>query len=640
MEVHQRRCHCQAAVRLGALLLWAYSPLVGQPVHVPAYAQHIDSLNQLARHYFSDSPVHAEQLAQQALQEARQHGYTRGIVHALRFKGGIALFRGDLPDALAHYDEAISHIQDRPAWQRDYASLLLNKGLVYQRAGNLGQALLHYLEADTLYSQTDAAGEHAKLLNNLAIVHRQLGQYEGAVRIYQKSLAVKEALRDTLGIANTYINLGLAYSYLKDYTPSVDYLRAAQDLLGHIGQEAEAQSVNLFLGTALYEMGHRKEAKAALEAVMSHGLPQGQVYEALSARLSLANLYLEEDDYAAAYQLLKAVEPELGITDFSALKSSFYRMKAYSLNGLGQYASAYQALLAHTAYLDTLQSEGRLKLAKEMEAKYRAKEQEHLIKAQDTRLQQNQRERRAYIGGLLLMILVLLLSYRLLRLHKKSNRLLNEKNAQINKALREKEMLLQEIHHRVKNNLQTISSLLTLQSRQVEDPKALEAIQEGRNRVNAMALIHKNLYQEDGLVGVDAKAYIEKLTESLVENYKVIPQQLDIVKDIDPLKLDVDTIIPLGLIFNELISNALKYAFSNGEPGSLHIALKAEGQGLRLRVADDGKGLPKGFDPQRLDSLGFRLVNAFAQKLDAQLFIQSQKGTLVEVYLPQLNPTQ
>ena len=185
--------------------------------------------------------------------------------------------------------------------------------------------------------------------------------------------------------------------------------------------------------------------------------------------------------------------------------------------------------------------------------------------------------RKSRIGGIGLLALTLFggVIFSFYRSKRKSEKELAQKNEIISEALAEKELLLKEIHHRVKNNLQVISSLLYLQSDYIKDEKALSAIQEGRNRVQSMAIIHQNLYQEDNLTGIQVKDYFEKLTQSLFNSYKVQADQIELQLDIEAINLDVDTVIPLGLVVNELITNSLKYAFPENQAGYLKIALRS-----------------------------------------------------------------
>ncbi|MEL6989525.1 MAG: sensor histidine kinase, partial [Bacteroidota bacterium] len=179
----------------------------------------------------------------------------------------------------------------------------------------------------------------------------------------------------------------------------------------------------------------------------------------------------------------------------------------------------------------------------------------------------------------------------LLRQRSKYNKTLTEKNQTIEKALEANKVLMKEIHHRVKNNLQVVSSLLNLQSRYVDDSKALAAIKTGRTRVLSMSLLHQNLYKNESLKSVYIKKYFEELSNSLTNTYR-LNKQIEINTDIDDVELDVDTVIPMGLIVNELVSNALKYAFKDKEKGIVQLSIKQIGNAIKLSVSDDGIGLP------------------------------------------------
>ena len=152
------------------------------------------------------------------------------------------------------------------------------------------------------------------------------------------------------------------------------------------------------------------------------------------------------------------------------------------------------------------------------------------------------------------------------------SRKVEKQKAVIEKSLDEKEFLLKEIHHRVKNNLQVISSLLNLQSRTVDDEKVQSALNEGRNRVRSMAIIHQNLYQKDNLAGISMSTYLGELSQEIVDSYSV-NQVVNVSLDIEDIHLDVDTAVPIGLIVNELVSNSMKYGFSNQNQGVIKIEL-------------------------------------------------------------------
>lgn len=226
------------------------------------------------------------------------------------------------------------------------------------------------------------------------------------------------------------------------------------------------------------------------------------------------------------------------------------------------------------------------------------------------------------------------LLFKSLKSKRKSEQLLSDKNEIISSSLAEKELLLKEIHHRVKNNLQVVSSLLSLQSEYISDDSALSAINEGRNRVRSMALIHQNLYSEDNLTGINVKNYLEKLIEGLFDSYNINPENINLVMDITDIDIDVDTLVPLGLIANELVSNALKHAFKDRDRGTIWVSLSDNDKEMNLTVRDDGRGIDPNINLKESESFGYQMIDAFKEKLDAQLIIEAEGGANIQLVLP------
>ena len=205
----------------------------------------------------------------------------------------------------------------------------------------------------------------------------------------------------------------------------------------------------------------------------------------------------------------------------------------------------------------------------------------------------------------------------------------------IKSSLREKEVMLKEIHHRVKNNLQVISSLLDLQTGTVKDPRVLESFQESQHRIRSMALIHEKLYQSPDLAEVDFADYLRSLIAYLVRAYRISEAQVSLKLDTEPVRLRIDTAIPCGLILNELVSNALKHAFPNGRQGEIEVAVRAEEPGrASLRVSDNGVGLAAGMDWRATPSLGLRLVHTLTQQLHGTLGVETTHGVTFRLGFP------
>ena len=201
-----------------------------------------------------------------------------------------------------------------------------------------------------------------------------------------------------------------------------------------------------------------------------------------------------------------------------------------------------------------------------------------------------------------------------------------EINNKVIQSLREKEILLKEVHHRVKNNLQVISSILNLQSTFVKDRKTLNILRESQNRIKSMSFIHESLYQTKNFSSIDFSDYVINLTKDLMRSYQINPN-LELRHDIHKIELSLDLAIPCGLIINELVSNALKYAFEPEEKGFISIQIKEVNKTVHLVVEDNGKGIPEEIDFKNTESLGLQLVVTLVEQLDGKIEYKNDEGT-------------
>jgi PAS domain S-box-containing protein len=202
-----------------------------------------------------------------------------------------------------------------------------------------------------------------------------------------------------------------------------------------------------------------------------------------------------------------------------------------------------------------------------------------------------------------------------------------EIDRKIRDSLKEKEVLLQEVHHRVKNNLQVISSILNLQSSYVNDPKTLEILRESQQRIKSMSFIHETIYRTADFCRLEFMDYIKTIASNLIQSYRTAATRVDFVADMQSVGLNLDQAIPCGLIINELVSNALKYAFKGRKKGTLTVILREENDEVILAVKDDGVGLPKDFAFEKNNSLGIQLVYALLEQIDATMQVDQSNGT-------------
>ena len=325
-----------------------------------------------------------------------------------------------------------------------------------------------------------------------------------------------------------------------------------------------------------------------------------------------------------------------------------------SYAALGQHQRAYQYLIQYEQGVDLAKNQkqyqtiGRLKA----EHQFRLAEANRTVKEQaeeEAQAKIDQRDRALRWGGTGVLLLILGMTYRGYRIQQKAHRNLTKKSQQIitqkeeiekqhqeisgqrdsilqqntliASALHEKEVLLKEIHHRVKNNLQLIASLLGVYATRHQHPEITQFVREGRSQVRSMALVHQMLYQRDNLLGVDFKEYLTELAELLLQT-TAIHYQINGPTTI----LDVQQAIPLGLIVNEILTNAMKHAFPHQASGTITITLDAEPDHHHLSVADDGVGLPADFNAWQSDSIGFVLITDLIEQIGGEYTLDGKVG--------------
>jgi len=215
-----------------------------------------------------------------------------------------------------------------------------------------------------------------------------------------------------------------------------------------------------------------------------------------------------------------------------------------------------------------------------------------------------------------------------------ANSQLRRAEEQLKKSLQEKEVLLKEVYHRVKNNFQVISSLLNLQARYFTDEQILDAFHACRHRVDSMGLVHEWLYQSDDLAQIDFAEYVRILTRELLDSYGADEYGIGLRLGLEEILLRINTAIPCGLIINELVSNALKHAFPSRRGGEIHVQMASDGTEFILTVGDNGCGFPEDLDFRKTQTMGLLLVNTLVQQLNGTIELNREEGTTFEINFP------
>lgn len=504
-------------------------------------------------------------------------------------------------------------------------------GIMNNFMGNMSEAQKYLLEAHQLYqkhgSDIDIAGSN----NGLAIFYSDMNQQEKAIERYNLALKQYEAINDTLGRANVHANLGMLLINQGKY----------QEAEYHIGMQGKLDSIldtqwglgfyYDFLGLLRKKQGRYTEALSAFEQSLDIRQDLESAYNIAESRASLASIYNLMGFYDRAIeQANMIVETEEKHQSLSQMTSAFkYLSQAHE--GKNNNVLALQFHKDYKIYSDSIYNRDMLEEITQKDALFQRAEQDHEISllnqeklAADQLIKQ---KNRTIILGAVGLGLISLLSFFLGRLYRK----VRLQSIKLEKALSEKDILLREIHHRVKNNLQLVSSLLNLQSRSIDDKIALEAINDGKSRVRSMALIHQDLYNRENLTGIKVKDYLKNLSDELSASFSNDQYDVHVNIDVEDMELDVDTLVPLGLIINELLTNSFKYAFEEGNSGKIQISLFEKNKLLNLIVKDNGKG----YNPTKIreNSFGQKLVSTLSRQLDGELNINSFEGTTIELII-------
>lgn len=499
---------------------------------------------------------------------------------------------------------------------------------IARNTGNFPLALDYCQQAIDLFKQTQNDEGLANVYNSMGILYKDKTDWEKSKEAYQESLKYHEKTGNKAGIANALANLGNVSGVQKNDSQSIEYFEQALVIFTSLGNKRAVATIS-------YNISVTQKSLGQLEKALENNQLSYNTFEEMGNTvpppiiISLGELYAKLGDAERAAQYLKSgISKAEESGQMNTIKNG-YNILSQSYAKIGDYKSAWEAEVSFKNTSDSLFNEEMNTKYKELETTYEVKEKDGQIALLEEQKKQQRKTQYFTLGILLLSLVIGFLLWNLGRVRKKANALLETQKNEIEEKNERNELLLREIHHRVKNNLQFISSLLGLQSEHLEEGAALNVLKEGQDRVYSMALIHQNLYQEDNLTGISVTEYLEKLTENLFHSYNISPDRVKLKLNIDEVNLDVDTMVPLGLIINELVSNSLKYAFPNDQNGMITVTLKELGDHIELKVSDDGIGLGKAGESALSHSFGYRLIHAFKSQLEADLEILSDQGTTV-----------
>jgi two-component sensor histidine kinase/tetratricopeptide (TPR) repeat protein len=505
--------------------------------------------------------------------------------------------------------------------------------------GNMNKALLYILESirriDKSHDTTNIRVRQASMFGELAEVYDALGQTDNSVAWYKKTLALRENLN--LPLQQKYRTAGFI---VKGLIKQKRYSEALALTIGiekrHPPDDNYDKAIITQIKAYCYEaLKDYKNAEAAYVEMMRL-YPKTTADEIVSlAKYDIAKFYITQKKFErAAFYLDEEISKSAAVTR----SRDFYFIKYKIDSAKGNYLLALQHQYLFKQFSDSIFNSNKSKEIQELQIKYETDQKERNIKflTKEGLLQHEKAVRANNTRNLTLAISVLLIflmclifnSYRIKqRTNVALNALVNEKD----KLLAEKQWLLKEIHHRVKNNLQIVMGLLQRQSAYIDNDEALAAIQNSENRMHSIALIHQKLYQSENLDLICMQEYIDEMIGYLKDSCG-LDNRILFEKQIDELYLDVAQAVPLGLILNEAITNSIKYAYKPDEAGTIYISLvsKADGNN-QLTIADNGPGLPAAFNINKVESLGINLMRGLTKQLGGSFDIISEQGCIINI---------
>lgn len=599
---------------------------------------------------FDSSLIYAEK----AIINFKSLNNKNGVFRALANEARSYFVAEDFKRAIEKYLIALE-LENEVTENNSLASVYGNIGLGYQYTGSYHKALEYHLKGlklRELYSKKHAvAGSH----DNLGINYFELGEYEKALEHYNLALDIYKENHDTTNMLRRQYAIGGAFYGKGEYKVALDYLNGALTLAiktKRIGIQITCYQV---IGLIHIKKDEFEKAQEVLRKAESIFPAQGPDRILVYIKSNLAVLYLNwgtkrEKNKNNHLKLAKSLSQEtLELTEklgFLQLSKKSMEVLYKASEELGEYKQAMDFVKKYIVLNDSLLNSEKQKEMVAVEAKYETEKKDLKIDllSKDAELanltlskNKESHKRQQYIiyslfGAALLVTFVGLIVFRLYKQKQKINSKLEEQYKIIFSQKEENETLLKEIHHRVKNNLQVISSLLDLQSDNISDQAALSAVEDGQSRVKAMALIHQNLYQNKSAGSISFRDYCGQLTKQLAAVYS-FGKKIEVIVEIGEVSLDIDTAIPLGLILNELVSNSYKHAFEEEMDGEIKIRLEILNEGeYCLIIKDNGPGLEDDFNISKTKSLGLRLVHRLSRQLYGKVEYIKDNGANFQVY--------
>jgi len=502
---------------------------------------------------------------------------------------------GDIPQALEYYHNALV-TNEKIGNQLGIANLLNNIAVIYESQNDINKALEYYNNALELFRKVDYKKGTATTLNNIGVIYKNFKDNgEKAIACYLESLEIRKEINDQYGISNSLNNIGYTYKMLNELDKALKYFKESLYLREQLNYKLGIVNTLINIGNLYYNSGHLINSKIYATRALNISQEEGYPSDIRNASLLLRKIYKKNNN---PVQELKMFELYVKMRD--------------SLNNINNKKAVYKQQLQYKyekqKALDDKETESQLAVAEEKKQKQKVVMLVVSI-------------------GLILFLLFTVFLYKRWKLTQSQKKIIEIQNEELAKKNTEKEYMMKEIHHRVKNNLQVVNSLLKFQSNEIDDPKIVSMFENCQNRILSMASVHEQMYKSENLMEIPIDQHLFSLVTDLIRDYN-IDTEIKTVMNVEPIDMGIKTLIPLGLIVNEIVSNSIKHGFINTKKGILTISLRRIDEiRLELIINDDGIG----YHDSNSRGLGLELIEVFTQQLDGSIEKNFKNGTSYKI---------
>lgn len=575
-------------------------------------------LRDIAYWWQSTEPDSAIVYSERGFELARSLEFPGGQIWNLYQKGLALENTNRLDEAFDTYEQALQIARDHSD-MKSVAKLYNAMGVAHYYAGDFMNAVKYY-KLGYEFSDSLSYGEGtAFALNNLGVIYRLQERHEKALEIYGKSLHLKQERGDSAGIVNTLYNIGLAYTHLDRPQQSLNVLKQAEEMASRLSNPSlDLANINIGIGTVHYYYGEYDEAAEYLIKGKEEVPLNSQ--EWIEASTFLGVIELNKGRFDNGLELIEMAWEQAKISGRKVLQKNVLQERALAGEKTGNLDLALESWKFYNQLADSLNQVSVLWAQEEMQAKFELLEKEATISLQNLTLAKESTRKQLYLfSGILMLTLFISSAGFLVWIWKQRNRLKREVRFK-EQALKDNDLLMQEMHHRTKNNLQMLNSLLNIKSRAAKDPETRNALQSSRETVGAIGLLHHHLYRSKEFRLVAMRDYINDLCESFQSAFHMAKRGIQLDFRCEDFDLDMDRAIPFGLIINELLTNAILHGFPDERRGCINLEITVTEEQVNMWVRDDGVGLPEHYSKK---GTGNHLIDLLAKKLKGSFRYES-----------------